>query len=113
MTLTLGETAGRDQEEDRNRTFLIRPGNLPPDLKRDAGLAGDVQQFINHRLEQRDAFFAADRFGFALGIAGDQRAVGAGGGFGFSKKGVKSVVGVLRLLSHLIPATPDSAVLQL
>jgi len=48
-------------------------------------LPQDIQQVVHHRLDQRNAFFTADRFRFALGVAGDQRAVCAGCGFGFAK----------------------------
>ena len=45
-------------------------------------------------MQQRNSFFAADRFGFSLRVAGDERAVGAGGGFGFSED-VNPVVDLL------------------
>jgi hypothetical protein len=37
------------------------------------------------RFQQRNTFLAANRLCFSLGIAGDQRAAGAGSGFGFAK----------------------------
>jgi len=54
-------------------------------LERYSCLARDIEQVIRYRLDQRNPFFAADRFGFALGIAGDQRAGGAGSRLGVAE----------------------------
>jgi hypothetical protein len=54
-------------------------------FKRYSRLPRYIQQIIHHRFQQRDSFFASDRFGFALGIAGNQRAFGAGGRFRVAK----------------------------
>jgi hypothetical protein len=45
----------------------------------------DIQQVIHHRCQERNSFFASNRFRLSLGIAGNQRAVGARGGFGVAK----------------------------
>ena len=48
-------------------------------------LARNIQQIIHHRFDYRNPFFASDCLGIALRIAGDERAVGAGGGFGVAE----------------------------
>ena len=45
----------------------------------------DIQQVIHHRFQQRYTFFASYRFSFPFRVAGDQRAGGAGGGFGIAE----------------------------
>src|SRR5690349_24574049 len=51
-------------------------------LERYSRLARDVEQVIDDRLDQRNASAASNRFGFPFRVAGDQRAVGAGGRLG-------------------------------
>ena len=48
-------------------------------------LARDIEQVIHYRPDQRDAFSASDRFGFALRVAGDERTFGAWRRFGVSE----------------------------
>ena len=49
-------------------------------LERNARLTRDVAQLIDNRHDKRDPLAAADRFGFALRIARDQRPRGPGRG---------------------------------
>jgi hypothetical protein len=42
------------------------------DLERYSRLPGDIQQIIDHGLDERNPFFASDRLGFALRVARDQ-----------------------------------------
>src|SRR5882762_6878304 len=51
-------------------------------VERNAGFAGDVAQVFEDGLDEWDPFFAAQFFGLAFGIAGNQRTVGARGWFG-------------------------------
>ena len=50
-----------------------------------AGSSRDIQQIIDNGFQQRNSCFAANRFRFSFGIAGDQWTVGAGGGFGIAE----------------------------
>lgn len=54
-------------------------------LKRYPCLFRDIQQIIHDGFEQWNPLFASDRFRFALGVARDERAVGAGSGFGVAE----------------------------
>src|SRR5882724_9127980 len=51
-------------------------------VERNAGFAGDVVQVFDDGHDEWDPFFATQFFGFAFGIAGNQRAARAGGWFG-------------------------------
>src|SRR5882672_3916979 len=51
-------------------------------FERNPGFAGNVAQVFDDGHDEWDPFFAAQFFGFAFGIAGNQRAGGAGGWFG-------------------------------
>jgi hypothetical protein len=46
-------------------------------LKRNPRLPRYIQQVIHHRFQQRYSLLAADRLGFALWVAGDERAIGS------------------------------------
>src|SRR6266852_2243440 len=51
-------------------------------VERNACLAGDVAEVFDDGHDEWDPFFAAQSFGLAFGIAGNQRPVGARGWFG-------------------------------
>src|SRR3989442_1272968 len=65
----------------------VREERLSLRLKRNSCLPRYIHPVIHHRFQQRDSLFVPNRFRLTLGIAGDQRAVGAGGGFGVAKYG--------------------------
>ena len=50
-----------------------------------AGSSRDIQQIIDNGFQQRNSFLAANRFRFSFRITWDERAVGAGGGFGVAE----------------------------
>src|SRR6266852_3077029 len=51
-------------------------------VERNACFAGDVAQVFEDGLDEWDPFFAAQFFGFAFRVAGNQRALGTGRWFG-------------------------------
>src|SRR5512135_664450 len=54
-------------------------------FKRNPCLLRYIQQVTHHRFQQRNTFFASDRFGFSFRIAGNQRAVCSGRGLAVAK----------------------------
>ena len=54
-------------------------------FERNSRLLRNIEQVIHYRLDQGNAFFAADRFRLALRVAGDERTFGAWRRFGVSE----------------------------
>jgi hypothetical protein len=50
-----------------------------------AGSSRDIQQIIDNGFQQRNSFFASDRFRFSLGIARNERAVCSRRGFSLAE----------------------------
>jgi hypothetical protein len=50
-----------------------------------AGSSRDIEQIIDNGFQQRNSFFAANRFRFSFRIAWDQRAIGSWRRFGVSE----------------------------
>jgi hypothetical protein len=78
----VNERAGVKGMKEKNRSQLDS-GSIH--LKQNSGFSRNVQQIVHHGLDQWNAFFASNRFGFALRIAGDQRAVDAGRRLGIAE----------------------------
>ena len=63
----------------------MRPDERPYSDLNGIPVFAEMSNRSYHRLDQRNPFFASDRFRLALRIAGDQRAVGAGRRLGVAK----------------------------
>ena len=65
--------------------FQIRPRDRLIRVKRYPGILRNIQQIIQHRLQQRNPFFTPNRFRFYFRIAGNQQADGFRGGLGVAE----------------------------